>query len=96
MIYKLQLSTKESISINEKELEKFRQNVGANFIELENGIINPSFVVSITADWEATRAETKSLRASSESYLPEPINDERGSQTMKEELERYRPEFMNK
>lgn len=55
MIYKLQLSTKEYITITEEEKQKFENNLDKNFIKLGDRIINPSFVVSIVVDKEATR-----------------------------------------
>lgn len=62
MIYKLRLSTKETISIDDSDYEKFKKNVGSNFIEFRSGIINPSFVVSITPDIEASREEAQQLK----------------------------------
>lgn len=59
MIYKLQLSNKENILIDEEEYTKFKNNIDANFIQLKKGIVNPSFVVSITVDPEATAQENK-------------------------------------
>ena len=59
MIYKLQLSNKESIQIDQEEYNKVKENISANFIELKRGIINPSFVVSIIPDYEATAQENK-------------------------------------
>src|ERR1035437_7920777 len=50
MIYKLNLSNKESITISEEEFIKFKENISAHFIEFESGIVNPSFVISIIAD----------------------------------------------
>lgn len=55
MIYTLQLSTKETIQITEEEKLKFENNLDKNFIKIGAAIINPSFVVSITVDREATR-----------------------------------------
>ncbi len=57
MIYKMQLSNKENISISQQEYDKFKDNISANFVELNNRIVNPSFVVSVTPDYEATSQE---------------------------------------
>lgn len=57
MIYNLELSTKKIIQITEYEKNKFVNNVKATFVVLGNEIINPSFVVSITVDKEASRQE---------------------------------------
>ena len=54
MIYKLYLSNGTSMPVNEQELQKFKDNPSANFIELTAGIINPSFLVSIMVDTELT------------------------------------------
>ena len=40
--------------VNEQELQKFKDNTSANFIELTAGIINPSFLESIMVDTELT------------------------------------------
>lgn len=61
MIYKLNLSNKGTIHITEEELTKFKENIGANFIEFSEGIVNPSFVVSITKDVEASREAYRKL-----------------------------------
>lgn len=47
MNYKITLSNKEDFTINEKEFEYFKKNITSSFLEFENGIINPSFVISI-------------------------------------------------
>lgn len=47
MNYKITLSNKEDFIINEKEFEYFKENITSSFLEFENGIINPSFVISI-------------------------------------------------
>jgi hypothetical protein len=52
MIYKLILSTKEEIKISHEEYIRFKENISSNFIELDAGIINPSFVVSVIIDEE--------------------------------------------
>jgi len=57
MIYKMQLSNKETISISQQEYDKFKDNISANFVELNNRIVNPSFVISVTPDYEATAQE---------------------------------------
>ena len=61
MIYKLQLSNKELISISQEEYDKFKNNISANFVELNNRIVNPSFVVSVTPDYEATSQENNRI-----------------------------------
>ena len=59
MIYKLYLSNGTSIPVNEQELQKFKDNTSASFIELTAGIINPSFVVSIMLDTELTMLDNQ-------------------------------------
>lgn len=54
MIYRLVLSNKEEICVSEAEFNYFKENMSSNFIQLEGGIINPSFVVSILIDEEGT------------------------------------------
>lgn len=59
MIYTLHLSNGSKVPVNETELQKFKDNVSSNFIELTAGIINPSFVVSIILDTELSMIENK-------------------------------------
>jgi len=59
MIYKLYLSNGTSMPVNEQELQKFKDNTSASFIELTAGIINPSFVVSIMLDTELTMLDNQ-------------------------------------
>jgi len=59
MIYTLHLSNGSKIPVNEIELQKFKDNTSASFIELTAGIINPSFVVSIIMDTELTMLNNK-------------------------------------
>lgn len=54
MIYTLVLSNKEEVKISEAEFNYFKENMSSNFIQLENGIINPSFVVSVLIDEDET------------------------------------------
>lgn len=92
MIYKLQLSTKGSINISEEEFQKFKENISSNFIEFKEGIINPSFVVCATIDWEATREENRHIRA--KENLKE-LSSSRGEvKDMKTLLENYKPKFI--
>lgn len=59
MIYTLHLSNGSTIPVNEIELQKFKENISSNFIELTAGIINPSFVVSIIMDTELTMLDNQ-------------------------------------
>lgn len=61
MIYKLILSTKEEMEVSQAEFNYFKQNMSANFIELEAGIINPSFVVSVIIDEKLSKEENKNI-----------------------------------
>lgn len=89
MIYKLQLSNKESISITEQEYEKFKNNVNSNFIEFKEGLVNPSFVVSITIDYEATAQEQKYITTQETiEMVSAPI------QLTVEEVKQFRPDFV--
>lgn len=46
--YKLQLSNKTDIEIDQDDFNKFATNApSGNFIKLKQGLINPSFVVAI-------------------------------------------------
>lgn len=91
MIYKIQLSTKEIININEAEYKKFKENIGSTFLEFENGIINPSFVVSITIDREASKEEIRIQERNQGNLLEEPEKD---VDEIKYYLEKYKPEFI--
>lgn len=89
MIYKIQLSTKEHINISEAEYDKFKSNLDKSFIEFEQGIINPSFVVSITIDHEATKDEIKELKmAQNFKEITAPVES---TQPIKELLNKYKP-----
>lgn len=61
MIYELSLSNGAKLQITEKDLQKIRNNIAEKFIEVETGIINPSFIVSISIDLEATKKENLEL-----------------------------------
>lgn len=87
MIYKLQLSTKESINISEEEFKKFKENINSNFIEFKEGIVNPSFVVCAVIDWEATREERKYLSMNEKPQIS-------GAKIPKEMLEKFKPDFL--
>lgn len=52
MIYLLELSTKTKIKIDSDDYEKFLNADSSRFVKLKQGIVNPSFVVSITATEE--------------------------------------------
>ncbi len=94
MIYKLQLSnSKETLRLTEEEVAKFKSNIGANFIEFSEGIVNPSFVVSIIIDRESSREESKRI-AREHTMIEIAQTIEKGTPHMKEVLEKYRPEFL--
>lgn len=61
MIYKLILSTKEEMNVSQAEFNYFKDNMSANFIELESGIINPSFVVSVIINEELSKIENENI-----------------------------------
>lgn len=85
MIYKLQLSNKESIQITQEEYEKFKRNIDNNFIEFKGGLVNPSFVVSITIDYEASAQDKK---------YTQDIPRLEESKLSIEEVRKFRPDFM--
>lgn len=93
MIYKIQLSTKESINISKEEYDKFKTNLDKNFIEFKEGIINPSFVVSVTIDHEATRDENKKRQMLENTKLIESPRESNPVE-IKQMLEKYKPEFI--
>ena len=86
-IYKLTLSNKESLLIDEIELQKFENNVDKNFIKLKNGIINPSFVVSITLDKESTYEVNKEI-----TFKNKPL--EIAGDTQKIDIMKFKPAFL--
>lgn len=93
MMYKIQLSNKDSISISEQEFEKFKANISSNFIEFKNGIVNPSFVMSVVVDQAATEQQ---LRNSNKSPLVLSDPDIRGTKKISDLLEKSKPEFLRK
>ena len=48
MMYKVSMSNKESVVINEENYTKLINNVDKNFVLLGNELVNPSFIVSVT------------------------------------------------
>lgn len=61
MIYELSLSNNKTLQISERDLLKIKSNIAEKFIEVEFGIVNPSFIVSIRIDEEATKKENLEL-----------------------------------
>ena len=47
MIYLLNMSKGKDIKIDEDDLQKLKDNIKAPLIQLKQGIINPSFMISI-------------------------------------------------
>lgn len=84
MIYTLNLSSKETLRITEEEKKKFESNLDKNFIKIGDSIINPSFVVSITVDREATKQEAQNNTP----RLPAPEKDVKQIGTF---LKKYNP-----
>lgn len=48
MIYEIQMSKGTNIKIDEEDLQKIQDNIGASLIRIKQAIINPSFMVCIT------------------------------------------------
>lgn len=94
MIYVIEFSNKKSRKINENELRKFKENVSASFVEMDDGgLVNPSFVVSIDEDVESSREESKRISRERTALELAP-NPDRGTKKMAEILERNRPHFL--
>lgn len=47
MIYQIEMSKGPSIKIDEEDLVKIKANIGESLITVKQGIINPSFMISI-------------------------------------------------
>lgn len=47
MIYQIEMSKGPSIKIDDDDLAKIRANIGESLIAVKQGIINPSFMISI-------------------------------------------------
>lgn len=47
MIYMINMSKGKDIKIDEEDLQKLKDNIKAPLIQLKQGIINPSFMISI-------------------------------------------------
>ena len=47
MIYQIEMSRGPSIKIDEEDLVKIKENIGESLIAVKQGIINPSFMISI-------------------------------------------------
>lgn len=63
MIYQIVMSKGDSIKIDEEDLAKIEQNIGASLIRVKQAIINPSFMISIypTEEKEFTTKPTISV-----------------------------------
>lgn len=48
MIYEIHMSKGQNIKIDDEDLKKIKDNISAPLIGIKQGIINPSFMVSIT------------------------------------------------
>lgn len=60
MIYTVEMSKGPSIKIDEEDLAKIKANIGESLISVKQGIINPSFMISIIpTDEEDTKIEKK-------------------------------------
>ena len=60
MIYQIEMSRGPSIKIDEEDLAKIKANIGESLISVKQGIINPSFMISIIpTDEEDTKIEKK-------------------------------------
>lgn len=46
--YKVSLSNKESVFVDEAGYVKLLENISSNFVILNGEVVNPSFIVSIT------------------------------------------------
>lgn len=53
MIYQIEMSKGPPIKIDEEDLAKIKANIGESLIAIKQGIINPSFMISITPTTEA-------------------------------------------
>ncbi len=49
--YKVSLSNKVDVYINEEGYVKLLENISSNFVILNGEVVNPSFIVSITKDF---------------------------------------------
>ncbi len=61
MKYKILMSNKEEIIITEAEYQHFMKNTDSRFVQLNEQIINPSYVVSVSFDEDATDRENIKL-----------------------------------
>jgi len=87
MIYKLNLSNKESITLSQEEFIKFKENISSNFIEFEAGVVNPSFVVSVIIDEELSLEDNNErLKLMNKSLIGSGFLDELKKVYGKEEL----------
>ena len=48
--YKVSLSNKESVYVDEEGYVKLLENISSNFVILNGEVVNPSFIVSITKE----------------------------------------------
>ena len=52
MMYKISMSNRESILTNKEMVDKLLANISSNFVILGDEIVNPSFIVSITKEFD--------------------------------------------
>lgn len=62
MIYEVHLSKGNKVKIDEDDLNKIKENLSSNFIQVKMGIINPSFIISIIPIEETDSYQEKVYR----------------------------------
>lgn len=89
MKYKITLSNKEVYVVGNDDYQKIKNNINQPFIQLEVGVINPAFIISMKEDPEAIREEIQN-RQNEETLqiISRPVLMDL------EEVKMYRPDFV--
>lgn len=87
MIYKVNMSKGSFIHIDDEDLEKIKVNIKAPLVQVKQGIINPSFMISIVPDPEIEEVKV----------YTKAIHQDNGTVRLEEvEKKFYPPDLMNK
>jgi len=74
MIYKIVLSSKDSIPVAEEDLLSVLESIqqGGNVVITKEGVFNPSFYVGIVVDYDRSKDEAEALKYNNK-YLTSPF-----------------------
>lgn len=97
MIYKVILNNKKEVQIDEGQYKYIVENIDKKFIKIDDyTLLNPSYIVLIEIDREATRQEIKENKMiENVKELSAPEKREGETLSVKELIQKYRPDFIS-